>query len=112
MPLLIQYFVKLFISLAVVYLFYQLVLRRLTFYNSNRWYLLGYTFLSFFIPFINVSPVVEASQLSSNNFIRIIPSVETYTAEIERISDCPVPIWSSTWDKWDWAMFVIATGAA
>jgi len=53
MTILIPYLIKLSISLAVVYLFYQLFLRRLTFYNWNRWYLLIYSLLSFFIPFIN-----------------------------------------------------------
>jgi hypothetical protein len=47
MPALFLYILKLSISLSIVYLFYHLVLRRLTFYNSNRWYLIGYTLLSF-----------------------------------------------------------------
>ena len=35
------------LSLSLVYLFYRLVLRRLTFYHWNRVYLLCYTLLSF-----------------------------------------------------------------
>ena len=42
MPILILYLFKLFVSLGIVFLFYQLVLRRVTFYNANRWYLVGF----------------------------------------------------------------------
>jgi hypothetical protein len=51
MPVLFVYILKLSISLAVVYLFYHFVLRKLTFYTWNRWYLFGYSLLSFFIAF-------------------------------------------------------------
>jgi len=101
MSLLIQYVIKLTISLAVVWLFYQFVLRRLTFYNSNRWYLLAYTLLSFFIPFINISSIVENK---SNDILQIVPSVHQYTTELEEASQCPAPIWSS-YDKWDLIAF-------
>ncbi|HEX7847652.1 MAG TPA: hypothetical protein VF476_17750, partial [Chitinophagaceae bacterium] len=110
MSILIQYLVKLTISLAVVWLFYQFVLRRLTFYNSNRWYLLGYSLLCFFIPFINITPIVRG-QLADSNVIQLIPSVQTYTDKVERFTHCPVPVWSSTWDKWDWTLLIIAIGA-
>ncbi len=102
MSLLIQYLVKLTISLAVVWLFYQFILRRLTFYNSNRWYLLGYTLLSFFIPFINISSLLENK---STGFIQLVPSVHEYTMALEEASDCPVPIWSTSYDKWDFVAF-------
>ncbi|MGB3088483.1 MAG: hypothetical protein WBB20_00845, partial [Chitinophagaceae bacterium] len=59
MPFFFIYILKLSVSLAVVFLFYHFVLRKLTFYNWNRWYLLGYTILAFFISFINISPVLE-----------------------------------------------------
>jgi hypothetical protein len=104
MSLLIQYLVKLTISLAVVWLFYQFILRRLTFYNSNRWYLLGYTFLSFFIPFINVSSLVDNRP---NELIRFVPSVHQYTIALEEAAGCPVPIWSTAYDKWDFVAFTV-----
>ena len=102
MSLLIQYLVKLTISLAIVWLFYQFVLRRLTFYNSNRWYLLAYTLLSFFIPFINISPILKND--STNGLIQIIPLVNQYTSALEEASNCPAPIWSN-YDKWDFIGF-------
>ena len=111
MSLLIQYLVKLSISLAVVWLFYQFILRRLTFYNSNRWYLLGYTLFSFFIPFINVSPIIGNNSGSKNDLIQLIPSVHQYTIALEEASHCPIPIWSTQYDKWDWTAFALMIGA-
>src|SRR5262245_31384938 len=108
MSLLIQYLVKLTISLAVVWLFYQFILRRLTFYNSNRWYLLGYTLISFVIPFINISSIL---QTSSNDVIQYVPSVHQYTIALEEASHCPIPIWSTSYDKWDFIAFGMITVA-
>ena len=112
MSLLIQYLVKLSISLSIVWLFYQFVLRRLTFYNSNRWYLVGYTFLSFFIPFINISNIIGSNSDSKNDLIQLIPSVHQYTIALEEASHCPIPIWSTQYDKWDWTAFALMIGAA
>ena len=102
MSLLIQYLVKLTISLAAVWLFYQFVLRRLTFYHSNRLFLLAYTLVSFFIPFINISPLVESR---SNGIIQFVPSVHQYTLALEEASQCPAPIWSTGYGKWDFIAF-------
>jgi hypothetical protein len=59
MPVVPLFLFKLSVSLAVVCCFYQVVLRRLTFYTLNRWYLLGYLLLSFIIPFINIGPMLQ-----------------------------------------------------
>lgn len=48
------YLIKVSVSLAVVVLFYGLLLRKLTFYTWNRWYLLGYSALCFVLPFFNI----------------------------------------------------------
>ena len=111
MSLLIQYLVKLSISLAIVWLFYQFILRRLTFYNSNRWYLLAYTLLSFFIPFIDISTILGNNSGANNGLIQFIPSVHQYTMALEKASDCPVPIWSTSYDKWDLTAFALMIGA-
>lgn len=105
MSLLIQYLVKLSISLAIVWLFYQFVLRRITFYNSNRWFLLGYSLLSFFIPFINISPVLEKNEVAATGIVQFIPSVQL-SATLEEAS----PVWSSNYDKWDWVALGIMAG--
>ncbi len=73
MPAAFIYLLKLSVSLGVVFLFYQLVLRRLTFYNWNRWYLLGYSLLSFVIPFIDITPALHQNELADNNMVQWIP---------------------------------------
>jgi bla regulator protein blaR1 len=75
MPSLFFYLLKLSVALAVVHLFYQLVLRRLTFYNWNRWYLLGYTILAFLIPFINITPILESNEWSDVRIINLVPVI-------------------------------------
>src|SRR5215217_1224509 len=85
MPILFSYLLKLSCSLAVVYLFYQLALRRLTFYNTARWYLLGYSLLCFFIPLLNISKLIEHQQLSRSVVVQAIPTIEKYTATSKAI---------------------------
>ena len=80
MSLLFQYLLKLSISLSVIYIFYHFVLRKLTFYSWNRWYLLGYSVLSFFIPLINVNFFLRQNELNHTSFIRYIPVIENFTA--------------------------------
>src|SRR5258705_536163 len=75
MPSILCYILKLSLALTVVYLFYQLVLRRLTFYNWNRWYLLAYTILAFLIPFINITPVLERNEWSGIRIINWVPAI-------------------------------------
>ena len=73
MPFFILYLLKLSVSLAVVFLFYQFVLRKLTFYNWNRWYLMGYTLLSFIIPFIDITPALQENELNNTSMIQWVP---------------------------------------
>jgi bla regulator protein blaR1 len=72
----LQYLLKLSISLTLVYLFYQLFLRRLTFYNWNRWYLLIYSIVCFVIPFVNVfTIIVNQPTLRESTIINYIPAI-------------------------------------
>jgi beta-lactamase regulating signal transducer with metallopeptidase domain len=73
------YLIKLSVSLSVVFIFYHFILQKLTFYNHNRWYLLGYTLLSFFIPFINISAVLEKNNWNTNDAVTWIPVIHTTT---------------------------------
>jgi bla regulator protein blaR1 len=78
MQLFFTYCLKLSISLAVVSLFYQLVLRRLTFYKWNRYFLVGYSFLCFLISFIDISPLMERSSWTP-------PPVTTWIPVMHRV---------------------------
>src|ERR1700730_10259265 len=75
MSFMLQYVLKLSMSLGVVYLFYYFLLRRLTFYNSNRWYFLLYSFCSFLIPLINIAPVLQKNQLEGTPIVQYIPVI-------------------------------------
>jgi beta-lactamase regulating signal transducer with metallopeptidase domain len=76
------YLLKLSIGLTVVYLFYQVLLRKLTFYNWNRWYLLGYSVLCFFIPLIDVLDLLQQQGLQHTAVIHYIPAI-TQLADAE-----------------------------
>jgi TonB-dependent SusC/RagA subfamily outer membrane receptor len=76
MAIVILYLLKLSISLAAAWLFYQLFLRRLTFYNWNRWYLLGYSFLSFFIPLIHLRFFTQTAVSSASPVLQYIPVID------------------------------------
>src|SRR6202012_650551 len=80
MPAIIQYLLKLSVSAAVIYAFYYLVLRRLTFYNLNRWYLTGYTLLCFIIPFINITQIASKAdeELPALNYIPVVQNIKNY----------------------------------
>lgn len=73
MPFFLVYLLKVSVSLSVVFLFYHLVLQRLTFYNWNRWYLLVYSFTCFLVPFIDISPVLERNAWSDNGLVQWVP---------------------------------------
>ena len=68
-----EYLLKLSISLAVVYGFYFLVLRRLTFYNWNRWYLMLYAAICFYIPFIDIAYFLGFAE--NNAVLETIPAL-------------------------------------
>ncbi|NCU06299.1 MAG: M56 family metallopeptidase, partial [Chitinophagaceae bacterium] len=73
MPVLIEYLLKVSIALVLVYLFYQLLLRRLTFYNWNRWYLAGYSLLCFVIPFMNITDFLFRHELEQAQLVQFVP---------------------------------------
>jgi len=106
LPVLI-YFLKLSVNIAVVFLFHYLVLRRLTFYNWNRLYLVAFTALSFVIPLINVTPIVQRNRVASGllNWVPPIPTGKW------RFSDPGiVPHTNSFWNGGGWLFLIILTG--
>ena len=109
MPIVFQYLLKLSISLAIMYLFYQIVLRRLTFYNHNRWYLSGYSLLCFLISFINIGPILQQHSGQGYEFINFIPSVGdlakgAYNGSTELSGG------TAGWSTWNWIMLFIVLG--
>ena len=105
MPLLITYVLKLSISLSVVYLFYHFVLQRMTFYNWNRWYLISYTILCFFIPFIDISFVLAHNNWSEANVVRWVPTIDNYQENIVATTNP-----ANSFSSWNLISLVLITG--
>lgn len=110
MPYLVQYILKLSLSLSLVYLFYEFVLRRLTFYNWNRFYLIIYTILSFFIPLINIAPVLERNEMLNSKVVSFIPSINN-VHEGTSANYIPGKVHHAiSWSPWDVVPLVIMGG--
>ena len=99
MPILIEYMLKVSIALAAVYLFYQLVLRRLTFYNWNRWYLVGYSLLCFAIPFMNITDFLFRHELDEAQFVQLVP-----------VYDLQLTDPGFEWNQWTISIAILLTG--
>jgi beta-lactamase regulating signal transducer with metallopeptidase domain len=81
----IEYVIKLSLSLFLVSVFYHFVLRKHTFYNWNRWYLLVYSLLAFVIPFIDVENQLKEAKLSDNEVVQIVPVIQHMTSKSHAI---------------------------
>ena len=79
MPVLLNYILKLSVCLIVIWIFYQLVLRRLTFYTWNRWYLVVCPALAFLLPLVNISAMLENNKWIDDSIVSAIPSLPNYT---------------------------------
>jgi hypothetical protein len=72
----VEYLLKLSVGLAVVSLFYYAVLRRLTFYDWNRYYLLLYSVCCFILPLIDAGKTIGSiSEMSQIRLIDQIPAI-------------------------------------
>ncbi|MCH5597380.1 M56 family metallopeptidase [Niabella ginsengisoli] len=78
-------------------------LRRLTFYNWNRWYLLGYTALSFIIPLIDIMPSLEKRALQENAMMQWIPAINFVLPQKQNFFEAL--------SYWDWAISVLLLGS-
>lgn len=111
MPLVFQYLLKLSISLTILYLFYFFVLRRLTFYTYNRWYLLGYSLLSFFIAAINISPFVNTNTAGTFTWIRHFPSVPQFAQSGASANNVTETVAATvSWQLWDYITLILVGG--
>jgi BlaR1 peptidase M56 len=109
MPVLFVYILKLSISLAVVYLFYRFVLRKLTFCGWTRWYLLSYSFLSFFIAFLNIAPLFQTTLQPYNKAMRLVPAIDFgYTISAAKGT---AAAGRGDWSSWSWCLCIVITGA-
>jgi len=80
------YLLKFSISLSVIWIFYRVFLRRLTFYKWNRYYLIIYSLACFGIPLINIQPVLEHEQVGHSLILRYVPSVAYYSSTSQTLN--------------------------
>lgn len=100
------YLLKLSATLAILWLFYYTVLRRLTFYSWNRWYLLGYSLLSFFIPLVDIGSLIKnSSEAHQPVYFAYIPALGNYSLPV-----APTVAPSAGIDRWAIAGLVLAAG--
>lgn len=90
--------------MSIVWLFYQLLLRRLTFYSMNRWYLVGYAVLSFLLPLIHITIATEEEMAGKMQVIRYIPVIR---AQPSVGPATPGRVYTG----WDMLLAVLALGA-
>jgi TonB-dependent SusC/RagA subfamily outer membrane receptor len=73
MPFVLIYLIRLTVAIMLFYGLYRLLLRQLTFYRWNRYYLAGYGAISLVLPFLNFDFLFATSE--SNQLITSIPSI-------------------------------------
>lgn len=103
-PILLAYLLKLSLSLAVVFLFYRLVLQHLTFYTWNRWYLLGFTTLSFLIPLVDVTTWWAGNRAAS------LPAMTQYIPQVEAFGEADLAQTGPAFSAWDGLLLVLLLG--
>lgn len=72
-----DYLLKLSVSFGIISLFYHFVLRRLTFFNWNRQFLLLYSAICFAFPLIDVNTAIERypTPLPARSWVQAVPSI-------------------------------------
>jgi len=90
-------------------LFYQWLLRKLTFYNWNRCYLIAYSLFCFFIPFINISPIVDPGPSGKPSMVSYFPGIVEYAGPVRAFSPDQRPH-PAVWDTWTLLAAMLASG--
>jgi TonB-dependent SusC/RagA subfamily outer membrane receptor len=102
MPTFLVYILKFACSLSIVWLFYRVFLHNLTFYNANRWYLVGYALMSFVVPLINIGPIDREDPAIQPLIVQYIPVIGE--GQVVGALSAPRP---AAWATWTWPGFVL-----
>lgn len=78
MPVYFEYLLKASICQAITFLFYFFLLKRITWYQWNRYFLLIFSILSFIVPVININVIVAPQQQSTVALISYIPTIAVH----------------------------------
>lgn len=93
MQTLFEYMIKITAVYAAAWLFYWLLLSRLTSYKSNRFYLLTAGLFAFIIPLLRLDYFVTPQTISTSGIINNVPSIPVNAfAYMPDESNSPVPV--------------------
>lgn len=98
-PAILIYLLKANIALALFYIAYRLVLRRLTFYTLNRFFLLGGIIFSSLFPLIDITTFVEKHEQLSGTVETYMPDFEALKAQV-----------GTTFTIWHLLIYIFWTG--
>ncbi|MCG7855580.1 hypothetical protein MD537_01245 [Flavihumibacter sediminis] len=102
MPAILIYILKMSISLAAVYIFYFLLLRQMTFYQWNRWYLLVYAIMCFVLPFMDIYWWLDSSP-QDISFLQYMPAIGDFPATETALQE-------NLLYNWNWLTVLIGVG--
>lgn len=113
----IVYLLQVAFFLAVGWLFYHLVLSKLTFFSLNRFFFILWCALSFVFPFQKIPHYFSIRSLISFENPALLPQIEK-TNQVNAPIDIPELSWADNgitpikpgWDMYDWTMILYFTG--
>ncbi|MGN6294263.1 MAG: M56 family metallopeptidase [Chitinophagaceae bacterium] len=108
MHYILLFLIKLSVCFAVVWLFYRLVLRKLTFYKWNRIYFLACTTLGFVAACTDIEPALRQTNLSTIAWLEWLPTAQTagIIAPIQNTTHAA----TTSWTIQEWITAVILFG--
>src|SRR5438067_2067716 len=80
MQIIFEYMLKISLCYGVTYLFYFMLLKPLTNYACNRFFLLASSAIAFLIPLLRIDFFIAAQKINASSFINNIPSVNANAA--------------------------------
>jgi beta-lactamase regulating signal transducer with metallopeptidase domain len=101
-----DYLLKLSVSLGVIAVFYHLVLRKLTFYDANRYYLRWYSMLCLSIPFININHFVSPEPTPTRVFVQSVPAISRIAAPEPATYQPLAPIEPAAISTAEWVLLI------
>lgn len=108
-----DYLLKLSVSFALIALFYHFALRKLTFFQWNRWYLILYTALCFAVPFVDIGNRVREypQDTPAHAIVHSIPIISLAVPPPAHRADLtPETQTTNAWDTRDWLVIAWIAG--
>lgn len=89
MPEFFVYLLKINVAISLFYCGYYILLRKLTFYSLNRFYILFSILISVIFPFLSFPPIFSEPEIISHNFLVVESTIEN----LPQIENTQSTIW-------------------